>query len=177
MRQYINHVRMYDGVDSAHKGQYVRYGIVALLALAILIGWFWYHPLAMSDSWLSIYPTATTTAASAISFEVVTSEADQEKGLGGRTNIPPDYGMLFVFTKDDTYGFWMKDMLVPIDIIWLSDTGTIMHLEQSVAPSTYPHVFYPPAPARYVLEMRSGQVAARGWGIGSHITLPLPYGK
>ena len=166
---------MDQGVDAAHKRQYVRYGIVALLALGLLAAWFWYHP--MSDSRLSVLPTAGTTAASPISFEIVSSQADQEKGLGGRVNIPPDYGMLFVFTKDDTYGFWMKDMRTPIDIIWLSDTGVIVHIEPSVAPSTYPHVFYPDAPARYVLEMRAGQASARNWKVGTHVQLPLPYGK
>lgn len=168
---------MYEGVDTAHKGQYVRYGIVAFLALGALAAWFWYHPIRMSYSGLSVFPTATTTQASAISFEIVTTQADQERGLGGRAVIPPDYGMLFVFPKDDTYGFWMKDMLAPIDMIWLSDTGTIVHLEQDVAPSTYPHVFYPDTPARYVLEMRAGQASARGWEIGTRVQLPLPYGK
>lgn len=168
---------MYDGVDAAHKGQYVRYGIAAFLALGLLLGWLWFHPLKMSDSRLSVFPTASTTASSAISFEVVTSEADQEKGLGGRAYIAPDYGMLFVFPKDAMYGFWMKDMLATIDIIWLSDTGDIVHLEQSVAPSTYPHVFNPGVPARYVLEMRDGQAAARGWKLGTHVQLPLPYGR
>ncbi|MDB5237648.1 MAG: response regulator MprA [Parcubacteria group bacterium] len=147
------------------------------MALIALAGWFWYHPLSMSYKGLSVFPTATTTPSSPISFEVVTTTADQERGLGGRTNIPPDYGMLFVFPKDDTYGFWMKDMLAPIDIIWLSDTDTIVYLRESVAPSTYPHVFYPDSPARYVLEMRDGQASARGWKIGTHVQLPLPYGK
>ncbi|MDB5265718.1 MAG: response regulator MprA [Parcubacteria group bacterium] len=167
---------MYEGVDTAHKRQYVRYGIVAFVVLGALVGWAWYaHP--MSDSHLSIFPTATTTPSSAISYEIVTSTADQERGLGGRANIPPDYAMLFVFPKDGTYGFWMKDMLATIDMIWLSDNGTVVHLEQNVAPSTYPHVFYPNTPARYVLEMRAGQAAARDLGIGSKISLPLPYGK
>jgi hypothetical protein len=165
---------MYEGVDAAHKRQYVRYGIVAILALVLAGCWFWFHPV--SDS-RSASASAATTASSPISFEVVTSEADQERGLGGRATIPANYGMLFVFAKDDTYGFWMKDMLAPIDMIWLSDNGTIVHLEQSVAPSTYPHVFYPETPARYVLEMRAGQAQARGWNVGTRVQLPLPYGK
>lgn len=168
---------MYEGVDAAHKGQYVRYGIVALLALAILIGGIWYTHRGMSYSGLTVFPTATTTPSSPISFEVVTTTADQERGLGGRADIPPDYGMLFVFDKDDTYGFWMKDMQASIDMIWLSDTGTVITIDPDVAPSTYPHVFYPSSPARYVLEMRAGQAAARDWNIGTHVALPLPYGK
>jgi uncharacterized membrane protein (UPF0127 family) len=42
----------------------------------------------------------------------------------------------------------MKDMRVPLDIIWLSDTGDIVHIERSVSPDSYPRVFYPGTPAR-----------------------------
>ncbi len=110
-------------------------------------------------------------------FEVVTSTSSQALGLGGRADVPQDYGMLFVFAKPDRYGFWMKDMLVPIDMIWLSDTGTILSIDSSVAPSTYPKSFYPPVPVRYVLETRAGEAARRGWRVGTYVDLPIPYGK
>ncbi|MDE1965823.1 MAG: DUF192 domain-containing protein [Patescibacteria group bacterium] len=98
----------------------------------------------------------------AIDLEIATSTADQARGLGGRASIPDDYGMLFIFPKDDTYGFWMKDMLAPIDIFWLSDSGRVVSMKTDVSPSTYPNVFYPDSPARYVLETRAGYAAAHG---------------
>jgi uncharacterized membrane protein (UPF0127 family) len=107
-------------------------------------------------------------------FEIVNNAFDQAKGLGGRSDVPHDYGMLFVFKTDGRYGFWMKDMLVPIDIIWLSDNGTILGIEDSVAPSTYPTVFYPTQPVRYVLETRAGEARRLGWEVGTSLTLPLP---
>lgn len=88
---------------------------------------------------------ASTTNATQMTFEVVTSQAAQERGLGGRAVIPDNYAMLFVFPKDDTYGFWMKDMLTPIDMIWLSDNGAIVAINANIAVNTYPNVFYPPA--------------------------------
>jgi uncharacterized membrane protein (UPF0127 family) len=81
--------------------------------------------------------------------------------------------MLFVFPKADTYGFWMKDMQVPIDIIWLSDQGRILGIEDSIAPSTYPTTFYPPSPVRYVLEVRAGLAREKGWESGTLLSLPL----
>lgn len=108
----------------------------------------------------------------AMRFEIVTDPIEQERGLGGRTNIPANYGMLFVFPKDGNYGFWMKDMLAPIDIIWLSDSGTILGIEDSVAPSTYPSVFYPPHPVRYVLETRAGEARTHDWY--NRISVPIP---
>jgi len=89
-------------------------------------------------------------------IEYATSTMALEKGLGGRTNVPSDYGMLFVFPEDDYYGFWMKDMLVPIDIFWLDDKGRVVSIAEDVAPSSYPSVFYPSASARYVLEIAAG---------------------
>ncbi|KND50495.1 MAG: hypothetical protein AB202_02460 [Parcubacteria bacterium C7867-007] len=168
---------MYQGVDEPHKRQYVLYGIAGIVALGLVGGWLWHARPFMSDSTLSVFPTTPTTASSPISFEIVSSEKDRAQGLSGRKNIKPDYAMLFVFETDGSYGIWMKGMLVPLDILWLSDNGTIVTLEQNVEPSSYPHVFYPDMPVRYVMEMRAGQAAARGWTVGTTVQLPLPYGK
>lgn len=126
----------------------------------------------MSDRFQSALPQVN-----GVSFEVATSTAAQELGLGGRAVIPDNYAMLFVFAQDGRPGFWMKDMLVPIDMVWLTDNGTIATITPSVAPSTYPSVFYPSEPIRYVLETRSGFAQEKGWKIGTIIPLPLPYGK
>lgn len=111
-----------------------------------------------------------------IHFEIATTTVAKERGLSGRKVIPNNYSMLFVFQQADKYGFWMKDMLAPIDIVWLSDNGTIIGIDSSVQPDTYPRIFYPPAPVRYVLETRSGFSATRSWHVGSIVTLPPPYG-
>jgi uncharacterized membrane protein (UPF0127 family) len=106
------------------------------------------------------------------SFEMVSTEAAREKGLGGRSSIPDNYAMVFTFPTNGKYGFWMKDMLTSIDIIWVSADGTIASVTPSVATSTYPHVFYPPVPIRYVLETQSGFAARSGWSVGTRIPLP-----
>lgn len=107
-----------------------------------------------------------------LQFEIVDTPEARERGLSGRERIPDGYGMLFVFPEKDTYGFWMKDMLVSIDIIWLSDNGTVLGIERSVSPATYPTVFYPPEPVRYVLEVGAGYARERSWEVGSVIDLP-----
>lgn len=88
--------------------------------------------------------------------EYAITDTQKEKGLSGRESISSDYGMLFVFPKDDLYGFWMKDMLISIDVFWLDDKGHVVSMVESIAPSSYPNVFYPPTSARYVLETVSG---------------------
>ena len=104
-------------------------------------------------------------------IEIATTTADQEKGLGGRTYVPPDYGMLFVFQKADRYGFWMKDTRVPLDIFWLDTQGHVVWIAADVATSTYPNVFFPPVPAQYVLETAAGFVRDHGVATGTPLLL------
>ncbi len=126
-----------------------RYFYIGLLAL-----------LVAGAATLFFYRTESLSVAEfggvSLRIEYALSETEREKGLGGRDNIPKDYGMLFVFPKDDLYGFWMKDTLVPLDIFWLDNKGQVVSMALEVATSTYPHVFYPMAPARYVLETIAG---------------------
>ena len=56
-----------------------------------------------------------------ITAEVVESIADQARGLSNRESLGEDEGMLFVYNKKNRPTFWMKDMLFPIDIIWIAD--------------------------------------------------------
>ncbi len=105
-------------------------------------------------------------------YEVVTDPAAQELGLSGRATIPSDYGMLFVFPAPGMPGFWMKDMLTSIDMIWINDGGIIVGIEPEVSPRTYPKAFHPPSPVRYVLETRAGEAERKGWKVGTKLTLP-----
>lgn len=98
---------------------------------------------------------STTVLVSRNVFNVIhaDTEALREKGLSGRTGLPKDTIMLFSFPKPAVYGFWMKDMLFPIDILWTDRTGNkVLHIERNVATSTYPTVLYPPGASLYVLE-------------------------
>lgn len=56
----------------------------------------------------------------AIQVEVADSADEQMKGLSGRTSLEKSKGMLFVFSKPAAHTFWMKDMLIPIDIIFIN---------------------------------------------------------
>ncbi len=104
-------------------------------------------------------------------IELATTTAARERGLGGRTSLTNDEAMLFVFPSDDYYGFWMKDMIVPIDVFWLDDQGQVVWVERNLAPQTYPNVFYPPVPTRYVLETVAGFARAHTIATGTLLQL------
>ena len=93
------------------------------------------------------------------------------RGLGGRSGLAPDEGMLFIYSNDGYYAFWMKDMRFAIDILWLSKDGAINYIQESVAASTYPTSFSPPFPARFVLELPAGYVSEFDVKIGDSVSL------
>ena len=101
-----------------------------------------------------------------IHVTVVSTDADRERGLGGRSGLAPDEGMLFVFETDGDYAFWMKDMLFSIDIVWIDSSGKIVYIAPSVAPDTYPQAFDPHMNAKYVLELPAGYVSMHKVHIG-----------
>ena len=119
-------------------------------------------------------PQPSTTAdfgGVSLRLDYATTPEARERGLGGRASISSDYGMLFVFPRDDQYGFWMKDTLVPLDMFWLDAQGQVVYIAQDVATSSYPNVFYPSAPARYVLETAAGFARAHTIATGTPLLL------
>lgn len=91
-----------------------------------------------------------------LNLEVVATNETRTQGLSGREVLKQNTGMLFVFDESGTYGFWMKDMRFPLDIIWLDEQGVVVHIEYNVAPETYPSVLTPNEKALYVLEVNAG---------------------
>lgn len=106
--------------------------------------------------------TDVSVGSSVFSSAVVTSEADQERGLGGTDSLGDRDGMLFVFDTDGPHPIWMKDMNYPIDIVWLSASKEVVTVTSDVSPQTYPKLFAAQKPARYVLEIPAGAAARSG---------------
>jgi uncharacterized membrane protein (UPF0127 family) len=92
-------------------------------------------------------------------------------GLSGHAPLAEDEGMLFIFDEASVYPFWMKDMLFPIDIIWIDANSRISYIESAVTPDTYPKVFAPDAPALYTLEVKSGTAERLGFKIGDAVRI------
>lgn len=115
-----------------------------------------------------------TIAGSSYDMRVVSSGPLREKGLSGTTKLEKNEGMLFVFEKDDTWGIWMKDMLIPIDIIWLDNQKKVVYMVKNADPSSYPHTTYRPVrQARYVAELQAGTIERRNIQIGDQAAFDL----
>jgi uncharacterized membrane protein (UPF0127 family) len=110
---------------------------------------------------------------STVSLEIADTLAERVQGLSGRTNLPPNTGLLFIFNSSDYQGIWMKDMLFPLDIIWLDDSYRVVYIESNVSPDTYPQIFRPTEPARYVIEAAAGFSAEKKIHVGDVLKIVL----
>lgn len=105
---------------------------------------------------------------------VAATPATRQQGLSGTTAIAPDVLKLFVFDTNDKWGIWMKDMNYAIDIVWLDMNRTVVHIEENVVPESYPTVFVPDVPSRYVIEGAAGMVKETNVTLGTVLDFPLP---
>jgi uncharacterized protein len=93
--------------------------------------------------------------------EIADTDASRERGLMFRKTMEPDHGMLFVFPIDEGVAFWMKNTILPLDMVFIRDDGTI----SSVAPNATPFSTQEIASVemvRAVLELNAGRAAALG---------------
>ncbi|MDR3571865.1 MAG: DUF192 domain-containing protein [Candidatus Pacebacteria bacterium] len=107
-----------------------------------------------------------------IYVDLAQNPEQQELGLGNRTSLGADQGMLFIFPDDADHLFWMKDMSFSIDMIWLSADGTVIYIQPDVAPNTYPQAFGPDQASRYVLEVPARYAQTHGIKVGDQAILP-----
>ncbi|HUQ29911.1 MAG TPA: DUF192 domain-containing protein [Candidatus Paceibacterota bacterium] len=144
--------------------------LISGFAVLVCVGFFATHFFSRTSEQADVFAYGEFAGVS-LKLEFATTTAAREKGLSERTLIPEGYGMLFVFPQDSRYGFWMKDTLVPLDIFWLDSTGKVVSIHEGVTPESYPSVFYPSQPARYVLETAAGFGALHAVATGTPLLL------
>lgn len=83
---------------------------------------------------------------------VANTEVKRLKGLSNTKPLLSNTGMVFDFDYEDFHGIWMKDMNYPIDVIWLDSLCRITGAK-SLMRDSFPEVFYPYSPSKYVLEL------------------------
>lgn len=100
--------------------------------------------------------------------EVARTAAEQERGLMYRTELPADGGMLFPSDAPQPRSFWMKNTVIPLDMLFIRQDGSIAKLaEQTIPQSLDPVVCIEPVIA--VLEIAGGRAAALGIAEGDHV--------
>lgn len=106
-----------------------------------------------------------------VDVEIAANDEMREQGLMYRDTLAPGKGMIFVFTATGEYPFWMKNTLIPLDMIWIDDQRRVVHVAHDVQPCRAdPCPSYPPhAQARDVLELAAGSARAHRVVEGSQL--------
>ena len=140
-----------------------------LIFISILIGAYW-----LASRGIVLIPWRTPAPSplpefmrlkigpTALEAERVQTLETRAQGLSGRENLPEDQGMIFIFPEPGNYGFWMRQMRFPLDIIWISAEKKIIGIEPNIppplpsTPETELKIYYPPEAVQYVLEGNAG---------------------
>lgn len=91
----------------------------------------------------------------AVDSEVAATPQSRTRGLMWRTQLAEGVGMLFIFPQQQRLSFWMKNTLIPLDMIFFDEAMTIVGIEERAEPRSYSSRG-PMAPAKYVLEVPGG---------------------
>lgn len=103
--------------------------------------------------------------------KLATSEKTRAKGLSGKTHLAENEAMLFVNASNNKNMIWMKDMKIAIDALWLDENQTVIHVERSLKPDSYPKTYGPDTPTRYVLEVADGTLDKVSIRVGMHASI------
>ena len=101
-----------------------------------------------------------------IRAEVAASGAERTRGLMDRPSLDAGQGMLFLFPEEAAHQFWMKNTLIPLDIIWLDRDKRVIYVSQNTPPCPVMMMncptYGPKLPTSYVLEIGAGLAAKHG---------------
>jgi uncharacterized membrane protein (UPF0127 family) len=103
-----------------------------------------------------------------VDVEVARTVEEHVLGLAGRSALGDHEGMLFLFSDDDYHPFWMKDTLIPLDLLYADRSGSIVTVYQNLSPRAET-MYYPTKPSRIVLEVSGGFFARHGIKEGDNI--------
>ncbi|MFA6449555.1 MAG: DUF192 domain-containing protein, partial [bacterium] len=101
--------------------------------------------------------------------EVALTDSEHEVGLMNRSSLAGNAGMLFVFTDSQIRSFWMKNTLIPLDMIFVGADKVIVSISKNTVPlTTTSH--WSAGPAKYVLEVNGGYCDSKNIGVGDTLT-------
>ena len=105
-----------------------------------------------------------------LTVEVARTREEQSRGLMERENLGDHDAMLFVYDREDFRTFWMKNTLIPLDIIFLDSNWKIVDMKNMQPCSEDPCALYPSlSPAQYAVEVKAGSLAEWGLKVGDEI--------
>ncbi len=139
--------------------------LALLLVVASVTGCPSSTPTSRPDAWVEI-------GRQRVAVDLAITPEQQQLGLGGRDSLSWDEGMYFIYERSALYGFWMKGMRFPIDIVWIrSDRIVDITPQVPFVPGENGPTVRPREAVDAVLEVPAGYASANGWRIGDRVRL------
>lgn len=103
--------------------------------------------------------------------ELAETPSEKARGLMFRKHLDLDKGMLFVFRREGIYPFWMKNTLIPLDIIWINKDKEVVFISKNTPPCRSKDCppINPGKKAMYVLELNGGIADKIGLVVGDRV--------
>lgn len=105
-----------------------------------------------------------------LTVELAVDDAQRMRGLMYRKSMPADHGMLFDFGESRLVTMWMRNTVLPLDMLFIDQDGWVRHLRERAVPFSE-EIISSGGEVRYVLELNAGSVKRLGIGIGSRVHL------
>lgn len=104
--------------------------------------------------------------------ELADNDPSRARGMMFRTSMAPEAGMLFDFGREQTVSFWMRNTLIPLDMLFIRADGTILNIHQRAIPRDETGISST-GPVRAVLELNGGTVSRLGIRPGDRVRHPI----
>jgi uncharacterized membrane protein (UPF0127 family) len=149
----------------------LRVRLVVFLVLVAAV------PTGRAMAQLQQFPTAPLTIESAggrhnFAVEVATTPEQMEQGLMFRRSMAPDAGMIFDFKTPSMATMWMKNTLIPLDMLFVDAQGRIVNIHERAVPGSL-DMIAAAAPVRVVVELNGGTAARLGIRPGDRVLFPI----
>ena len=130
-------------------------------------------PKASSAEPAASGPRITMPSGAVYRLELALTPEEQEQGLMYRESLPPNAGMLFVFDQPAPHHFWMKNTMIPLDMIWMDESGRVLYVSADTPPcKADPCATYgPDSAAKQVLEIAGGKAKDEKVTVGSTLKI------
>lgn len=158
----------------------MRNVVVALIITAV-IAVFIFSTRAQPQQSSEVMPSPTvairiatvTIQNKTFTIEIADSPTERAKGLSQRSSLDKDVGLLFIFENEGMHTFWMKDTLIPLDMIFINNNRvTTIHKNVQPQPNVSEnqlHRYAPTEPVTFVLEINGGLSEVHGFRVGDTV--------
>lgn len=146
---------------------------IPILLLIVLASIFVLKSISHSDAYTKLNSIGLKQAQLAdATFNLFIADTDIERsnGLSGIKNMDQNEGVAFIFEKTGQKVFWMKDMLFPLDFVYIHK-DRVVEVKENVLPSSYPNTIVNQMPANIIIELNAGQVKQKNVKVGDVLEL------